>query len=144
MRMNLRFADTFCALAFAVFILPASSPHASPLDSGDVPLGPLATDSSIVIPVPTMLGGAPKSDATIFHEICGCIGKRISIRRDSPDFQPVSWSVRTMDGRRVQPRGESRGAERVELDLSQYDPGYYLVTLRDKNGKTLSRPLRVE
>ncbi len=142
-----RFATESPRAALVAILLAFSIPQVSFAftgDSADGVSGPLATDSSIVISAPTKLGGAVKSDATIFHEICGCIGKRISIRRDSPDFQPVSWSVRTLDGRRVLPRGESRTGAGVELDLSGYDPGYYLVTLRDKDGRSLARPLRVE
>jgi hypothetical protein len=104
---------------------------------------PALSDTSIQIPVPTWLGTAAKTDGQIFAEICGCLSKRVTIRKDSPDFVPVSWSVRALNGKAVRPR-EERGGGSVVLDLAAYEPGVYVVTLVDKQGKTIARPLNVK
>jgi len=82
------------------------------------------------------------SDAAVFARICGCIGKRISIRRDADDFTPVRWSVRGPDGRLVR-AAEARTGSGVELDLSTQVVGVYLVTLTDASGRSITRPLSV-
>jgi hypothetical protein len=100
---------------------------------------PPAADPAIVIPV----RGRMADDKT-FAEMCGCIGKRIAIRRDAAaEFSPVAWSVRTVDGRFVTPR-EERGGSQVSLDMAAHKPGIYWVTLRSASGRSITRPLRVE
>jgi hypothetical protein len=133
---------------FLFFISPGILVHPALSDQGeaslsDSPSAPALSDTSIQIPVPTRLGTTAKTDGQIFAEICGCLSKRVTIRKDSPDFVPVRWSMRALNGKAVRPR-EERGGAGVVLDLAAYEPGVYVVTLVDRQGKVIARPLNVK
>jgi hypothetical protein len=135
-------------LILVLFLLPGILVRPVLSDEGNDTLNdsasaPALSDTSIQIPVPTRLGASAKTDGQIFTEICGCLSKRVTIRKDSPDFVPVSWSVRALNGKAVRPR-EERGGGSVVLDLAAYEPGVYVVTLTDKQGKVIARPLNVK
>jgi|GEM_PF-3873607 len=125
-------------------MLGACLAGAAPRDSFAQNLsGGALADSSIHIPVVTGLDGA-RSDDAIFADICGCLSGRVNIRRDAVDFVPVAWTVRAMNGTLVRPRAEERSESRVTLDLSAFQAGIYIVSLRDQYGKVITRPLNVK
>lgn len=131
-----------CVLA--ALLLAAGSALAAESGAADPdPVPSAGADTLHLIPYEPATGGLAKTDAEIFAGICGCINKRVTVRRDSPDFSPVSWSVHAPDGRRVRPR-EQRGSGSVVLDMSAHERGVYLIVLRDRDGRVLARPLRVE
>lgn len=107
---------------------------------------PALADSSIHIPVPAREAdaeAAARSDGRIFADICGCLAGRVTIRRDSPEFVPVRWSVRAANGRVVRPH-EARDGSRVVLNLAAHEPGVYVVTLTDRTGRAVTGRVRVE
>jgi hypothetical protein len=137
--MNMRvFASAVSVfLGLTALFIPVSAQSGG--DSHEA--GGALADSSLIIPVPNLPG--TRSDDRIFAEICGCLSGRVKIRRDAPDFLPVAWSVRTLDGRSMAPRDENRSGAIVTLDMTSFEPGIYLVSLRDKNGRTITRPLNI-